>query len=109
MESLGPGRRGRRSGAVFAVSSSTQHRAAAQSPNPLPRGSSPKPNSPLPDGVDTVGRGTAKFEQNPDGSDILVVDTENLQQADGYYQVWLINPQTSGLVSLGTVGSGRSR
>ncbi len=60
----------------------------------------------LPDGVDTVGRGTAKFEQNPDGSDILVVDTENLQQADGYYQVWLINPQTSGLVSLGTVGSG---
>lgn len=60
----------------------------------------------LPDGIDTVGRGTAAFEKNPDGTDILVLDTENLQQAEGYYQVWLINPETSGLISLGTVGSG---
>lgn len=60
----------------------------------------------LPDGVDTVGSGQALFEKDADGADILVLDTENLEQASGYYQVWLINPDTSGLISLGTVGSG---
>lgn len=61
----------------------------------------------LPDGpVDTVGSGTAKFEKDNDGNDILVVDTTGLEQPDGFYQVWLLNPKTSGLVSLGTVGSG---
>lgn len=61
----------------------------------------------LPDGpVDTVGSGTAKFEKDNNGNDILVVDTTGLEQPDGFYQVWLLNPKTSGLVSLGTVGSG---
>ena len=60
----------------------------------------------LPDGVDTVGSGQALFEKDADGKDILVLDTQNLEQASGYYQVWLINPETSGLISLGTVGSG---
>lgn len=60
----------------------------------------------LPDGVDTIGSGQALFEKDADGKDILVLDTENLEQASGYYQVWLINPDTSGLISLGTVGSG---
>lgn len=60
----------------------------------------------LPDGVDTIGSGQALFEKDADGKDILVLDTQNLEQASGYYQVWLINPDTSGLISLGTVGSG---
>lgn len=61
----------------------------------------------LPDGpVDTVGTGTAKFEKDTAGNDILVVDTRDLEQPSGFYQVWLIDPKTLGMISLGTIGSG---
>lgn len=60
----------------------------------------------LPDGVDTVGTGTAMFEKDASGNDILVVDTRDLEQPSGFYQVWLIDPKTLGMISLGTIGSG---
>lgn len=61
----------------------------------------------LPDGpVDTVGTGTAKFEKDSAGNDLLVVDSRDLEQPSGFYQVWLIDPKTMGMISLGTIGSG---
>jgi hypothetical protein len=60
----------------------------------------------LPDGVDTVGRGSAVFEKDVDGDDLLVVNTSGLENPQGFYEVWLLNPRTSGLIAVGTVGSG---
>lgn len=60
----------------------------------------------LPDGKDTLGSGTAKFEKDADGDDILVVDTADLEQPGGFYQVWLIDPATFRMVSVGTIGAG---
>lgn len=60
----------------------------------------------LPDGVETVGRGNAVFEKDVDGDDLLVVNTSGLENPEGFYEVWLINPDTSGLIAVGTIGSG---
>lgn len=61
----------------------------------------------LPDSqVTTVGSGTAAFEKDAAGNDLLLVDTSDLEQPSGFYQVWLIDPKTSGMISLGTIGSG---
>jgi Anti-sigma-K factor rskA len=52
-----------------------------------------------------TGSGRASIEQ-VDGRDVLEVDTLGLAPTGGYYEVWLMDPTTAGLVSLGTVAAG---
>lgn len=46
------------------------------------------------------------FEKDADGTDLLVVDTKGLEEPDGFYQVWLLDPKSSGMVPVGAVASG---
>ena len=41
-----------------------------------------------------------------DGQDYAEVDTSGLPPADGYYEVWLIKGDLSGMISLGALSSG---
>lgn len=47
--------------------------------------------------------GTARVEVRPDGERVLVVDVADGQADDGFREVWLLRPDVSGLVSLGTL------
>ncbi len=49
--------------------------------------------------------GTAQVENRPDGSQVLVVDTEYKTVSDGDLEVWLIDPNIEGMVSLGFLTS----
>ncbi len=49
--------------------------------------------------------GEARLEQRDDGVDILVVDTTYTQVADADLEVWLIDPEIEGMVSLGYLTS----
>ncbi|WP_062518851.1 anti-sigma factor [Demequina silvatica] len=45
--------------------------------------------------------GTARVEQRADGTEVLVVDTVYDASADGALEVWLIDPDVIGMVSVG--------
>ncbi|MDN4482915.1 anti-sigma factor domain-containing protein [Demequina lignilytica] len=45
--------------------------------------------------------GTARVEQRSDGTEVLVVDTTVPSDPDGALEVWLIDPDVVGMVSLG--------
>ena len=47
--------------------------------------------------------GTAEVRTARDGSRSLVVDLDSVPQGDGFLEVWLLRPDVSGLVSLGTL------
>lgn len=47
--------------------------------------------------------GTARVEVRPDGERVLVVTVADGQADDGFREVWLLRPDVSGLVSLGTL------
>jgi hypothetical protein len=61
----------------------------------------PLPNSP----VEPNASGSAVLKQ-VDGSDVLTVDTSGLPQPAGFYEVWLMDPKTQGLISIGNVPGG---
>lgn len=47
--------------------------------------------------------GSAEIETRSDGSRVLVVDLTGQVGADGFREVWLLRPDVSGLVSVGTL------
>ncbi|WP_369822534.1 anti-sigma factor [Cellulomonas sp. KH9] len=55
---------------------------------------------PLPGWSET---GTAQVRTAPDGTRSLVVDLDEAPQGEGFLEVWLLRPDVSGLVSLGTL------
>lgn len=63
--------------------------------------------TPVPGGPPGPQHGTATVQQTPSGP-VLAVDTEDLPDPDGFYEVWLMDGTTGGLIALGTVPGGRS-
>ncbi len=63
--------------------------------------------TPVPGGPPGPQHGTATVQQTPSGP-VLAVDTEDLPDPDGFYEVWLMDAATGGLIALGTVPGGRS-
>ena len=55
---------------------------------------------PLPGWSET---GSAQVRTAPDGTRSLVVDLDDAPGVEGYLEVWLLKPDVSGLVSLGTL------
>ncbi|WP_207801487.1 anti-sigma factor [Cellulomonas wangleii] len=55
---------------------------------------------PLPGWSET---GTAQVRTAPDGTRSLVVDLDEAPQGEGFLEVWLLRPDVSGLISLGTL------
>lgn len=51
--------------------------------------------------------GTATLEV-VDGTEMLAVDVSGLPATDGYFEVWLLAPDASSMIALGTLGSGES-
>jgi Anti-sigma-K factor rskA len=64
----------------------------------------PLPDSPAP----AVGSGKATIETVA-GRAKLTLDTDGLARAQGFYEVWLLDPKTMGLVAIGTVGPGQQQ
>ena len=61
--------------------------------------------SPLPDDTGSAAHGSATVKR-VDGHDALVVSTTGLPTTDGFYEVWLLDPTTAGLISIGSVAYG---
>ncbi|MBO9556346.1 anti-sigma factor [Cellulomonas sp.] len=61
---------------------------------------------PLP-GWDAIG--SAEVEEHRDGSRVLVVDLDGDVDSQGFREVWLLRPDVSGLVSLGTLEGSSGR
>lgn len=53
--------------------------------------------------------GSAEVETRSDGSRVLVVDLEGDVGSEGFREVWLLRPDVSGLVSVGTLGGTSGR
>lgn len=51
--------------------------------------------------------GTATVEV-VDGTEMLAVDVSGLPATDGYFEVWLLAPDASSMIALGTLGAGES-
>lgn len=51
--------------------------------------------------------GTATVEVI-DGAEMLAVDVSGLPSTDGYFEVWLLAPDASSMIALGTLGAGES-
>jgi hypothetical protein len=49
--------------------------------------------------------GTARIERM-NGAEMLAVDVSALPQTDGYYEVWLLAPDASSMIAVGTLGAG---
>ena len=60
---------------------------------------------PLPDGRETSSTGNAAVELTDTGT-ALEVSTAGLEQTDGYYEVWLIDPETMQMFSVGSIAAG---
>lgn len=63
--------------------------------------------NPLPDGPDPGTTGVALLT-SADGRYTLHVDATDLPTPDGYYEVWLLDPQHTGLVAVGTIEPGQA-
>jgi len=85
--------------------------AGRQSPAPIADAQPPVVLStaaldPLPaGGRDTRGTGSVDLEKVGD-SRVLGVSTAGLEDTDGYYEVWLIDPRTMDMISLGSIEPG---
>jgi len=63
---------------------------------------------PVPGGPDPKTTGTARLERT-NGQYVLEVDAKGLRNPDGFYEVWMMNPTTSGLVAIGTFNANQSK
>jgi anti-sigma-K factor RskA len=52
--------------------------------------------------------GTARVVEQPDGTQVLEIKLEAPAPTDGYYEVWLLKPDVSGLVPVGVTQAGTS-
>lgn len=50
-------------------------------------------------------RGVAQVRETADGP-ILLVDVPDLPEPDGYYEVWMLSPESDSMVSIGVLGQG---
>ena len=57
------------------------------------------------DGRPTTGSGNAAVEQDESGLK-LGVSTAGLEATEGYYEVWLIDPETMEMLSIGSINAG---
>lgn len=57
--------------------------------------------------ADYSTEGTATVEV-VDGTEVLAVDVTGLPATDGYFEVWLLAPDSSSMIALGTLGAGDS-
>jgi hypothetical protein len=55
--------------------------------------------------ADPKAAGSAVLK-NVSGADVLALETTGLPATGGYYEVWLMDPRTAGLISIGTVPAG---
>ena len=53
----------------------------------------------------TTGTATVEIV---DGTEMLAVDVSGLPSTDGYFEVWLLAPDASSMIALGTLGAGES-
>jgi anti-sigma factor RsiW len=53
----------------------------------------------------TTGTATVEIV---DGTEVLAVDVSGLPTTDGYFEVWLLAPDASSMIALGTLGAGES-
>jgi anti-sigma-K factor RskA len=61
--------------------------------------------APLPEGGATTA-GTARLLETTDGAQLVEVSAPELGSADGHFEVWLIRPDSTQMVSLGVLPSG---
>lgn len=64
--------------------------------------------SPLPDGPDRGGSQAEATLNSTDGGYTVTVKATNLAGPDGFYEVWLMSPDDSGLIALGSLGPGET-
>jgi hypothetical protein len=62
---------------------------------------------PVPGGPDPQTTGSARLER-ANGQYLLQVDARGLRNPDGFYEVWMMDPNTSGLVAIGTFNANQS-
>jgi hypothetical protein len=55
---------------------------------------------------DNDASGTARVVERPDGTQMLEIQLEAPEPSDGYYEVWLLKPDVSGLVPVGVTQAG---
>ena len=60
---------------------------------------------PVPGGPVNGQTGVAQVRQAADG-EVLTVDTTNLSAPTGYYEVWLLDPASGGMIAMGVVPGG---
>jgi hypothetical protein len=58
---------------------------------------------------DADASGSARVVERPDGTRVLELDLEAPALDDAYYEVWLLKPDVSGLVPVGTTEAGTSQ
>lgn len=63
--------------------------------------------SPMPDGPDRGATAKAQVHRMSEGYTVTV-DVQDLPGAQGFYEVWLLDPQDSGLIALGTLAPGQA-
>ena len=64
-------------------------------------------SAPLEPLADYSATGNASVEV-VDGTEMLSVDVSNLPATDGYFEVWLLAPDASSMIALGTLGPGET-
>jgi hypothetical protein len=62
--------------------------------------------APMPDGPDRGADATATLNQTDDGYTITV-KASDIERPDGFYEVWLLDEQNSGLIALGSLAPGQ--
>lgn len=63
--------------------------------------------TPMPDGPDRGATAEAEVHQTAQGYAVTVT-AKDLPGAQGFYEVWLLDPQNAGLVALGTLAPGET-
>lgn len=63
--------------------------------------------TPVPGGPEEGQSGTAQVQQGTSGA-VLALNTADLARPDGFYEAWLMDAKTGGLVAMGTVPYGQS-
>ena len=64
--------------------------------------------TPLPDGPDRGGSQAEATLNRTDGGYSVTVKATNLAGPEGFYEVWLMSPDDSGLIALGSLGPGET-
>ena len=57
--------------------------------------------------ADYTATGRASIEV-VDGTELLAVDVRGLPATDGYFEVWLLAPDASSMIAVGTLGAGET-